>query len=431
VADDRWLPGVLSSSNGTVPFGADLGAGYSPAAMTRSLLRQRFFGNLFTILSVFLGVFQVLVGHWIVVVFAGREGPGWALGGVLAAALVAANVLAMSTIRRAARAGGWPRRVARAYMALGLATLATGLVIALSWVGFLPLAGLLRLVGVSGDVAFDFFRVMSIAVVAALVGMFAWGFTGGQRFVEETRVPVDLPGLHDDHRGLRIAHLSDLHIGNGLEGGRLDALVERVNAMDADLVALTGDIFDFDPRHVEDGARRLGGLRARLGVFAVLGNHDHYTGREYVAESLGRLAPDVRLLRGDVVRLPGEAPLYVAGVDDPGADWTARGVVLRELEDLRAGLPDDGPVVLLIHRPEAFPQAQQLGFPLVLAGHTHGGQLALPGSGHLNLARIVTRYHRGLYRENGSVLYVNRGIGVAGPAIRFNCPREIATIVLG
>lgn len=398
--------------------------------MTRSRLRQSFFGNLFTILAGFVGAFQVLIGHWLVVVFAGREGPGLALGLALAAALVAGNVLAMPTLRRASRAGGWPRRVARAYLALGLATLVVGLVIALSWLGFLPLAGLLTLLGVSGEGAFDFFRVMSIAVVAALVGMFAWGFTGGQRFVEETRVPVALQGLPEPLRGLRIVHLSDLHIGNGMEGARIDALVARVNAMEADLVALTGDLFDFDPRHVEDGARRLAGLRARLGVFAVLGNHDHYTGRELVAEALVRLAPGVRLLRGDLVRLPGESPLYVAGVDDPGADWTARGVLLDELEALGAGLPSDGPVLLLVHRPEAFPQASRLGFPLVLAGHTHGGQLALPGSGHLNLARIVTRYHRGLYRLNGSTLYVNRGIGVAGPAIRFNCPREIATIEL-
>ena len=85
--------------------------------------------------------------------------------------------------------------------------------------------------------------------------------------------------------------------------------------------------------------------------------------------------------------------------------------------------------VLLVHRPEAFPQAARLGFPLVLAGHTHGGQLALPSlGGQLNLARLMTRYHRGLFRENGSVLYVNRGAGVAGPAVRVNCPREITTI---
>ena len=88
-------------------------------------------------------------------------------------------------------------------------------------------------------------------------------------------------------------------------------------------------------------------------------------------------------------------------------------------------------MLLLVHRPELFPQAARLGFDLVLAGHTHGGQLALPTpGGALNVARIITRYTRGLYRENGCVLYVNRGLGMAGPAIRFNCPREIALLEL-
>jgi predicted MPP superfamily phosphohydrolase len=396
----------------------------------RGRFRQHFFGNLFTILSAFLGVFQVLIGHWIVVVFAGRAGPGFGLGLLLAAALVAANVLALPTIRRAARSEGWPRRIGRAYLAFGLATLVVGLVIAVAWLGFLPLAGLLALLGVSGDAAFEFFRIVSGGVVLVLVGLFVWGFTGGQRQVDMTHVPVDVEGLPSSLSGLRIVHLSDLHIGNGLEGSRLEALVARVNAMEADLVALTGDLFDFDPRFVEEGVRGLAGLRARHGVYAVLGNHDHYTGRELVAEALGRLAPDINLLRGRVARVPGPHPFYVAGVDDPGEDWTARGVLLEELERLGGILPDDGPAILLVHRPEAFLQASRLGFPLVLAGHTHGGQLALPGSGRWNLARIVTSYHRGIYRENGSTLYVNRGIGVAGPAIRFNCPREIATIEL-
>jgi hypothetical protein len=132
-----------------------------------------------------------------------------------------------------------------------------------------------------------------------------------------------------------------------------------------------------------------------------------------------------------LVRLPVAAPLYLAGIDDPGRDWTARGVDIPDLQLLAEELPCDGPTVLLVHRPEAFPQAARLGFPLVLAGHTHGGQLALPSlGGRLNLARLVTRYHRGLFRENGSVLYVNRGAGVAGPALRVNCPREITTIEL-
>jgi hypothetical protein len=86
---------------------------------------------------------------------------------------------------------------------------------------------------------------------------------------------------------------------------------------------------------------------------------------------------------------------------------------------------------LLVHRPEAFPQAARLGFPLVLAGHTHGGQLALPTpGGPWNLARIVTRFTRGRYQLESSTLYVSRGVGVGGPALRVNCSREITTLEL-
>jgi predicted MPP superfamily phosphohydrolase len=216
-----------------------------------------------------------------------------------------------------------------------------------------------------------------------------------------------------------------------MEGRRLGRLVERVNRQEADLIALTGDLFDFDPAYLEEGARALGKLQARLGVYAVLGNHDTYTGAERVAEALAALAPSVTLLRGQVVRLPLETPFYVAGVDDPGRDWTAGGLELPALSRLRERCPEDGPVLLLVHRPEAFPQAARLGFPLVLAGHTHGGQLALPTpGGALNLARLITRFDRGIFELEGSLLYVNRGVGVAGPAFRFNCAREIATIEL-
>jgi predicted MPP superfamily phosphohydrolase len=399
----------------------------------RSLLRRLFFANVMRTLAALLGVMQVLIGHWVVVVLGGREGPGLALGLVLAALLVAANLRAVPVIRRARHRGGWPRRVARAYLTVGIVTLLLGIAVAFSWLGLFPLARVLAAAGVDADTAFELFRVASAVVVVGLAGAIAWGFTGGQSRVEQTRVVVELDGLGAAHRGLRIVQLSDLQIGNGLEGDRLERLVRRVNAVAPDLVALTGDLFDFDPAVVEEGARQLGALRARLGVFAVLGNHDCYTGSETVATALATHAPAIRLLRGELVRLPVEPPLYVAGVDDPGRalSWTRRQLHLEDLEELGRELPRDGPVLLLVHRPEAFPQAARLGFPLVLAGHTHGGQLALPTpGGRFNLARMVTGFDRGVFRENGSILYVNRGIGVAGPAIRFNCAREIATIEL-
>jgi predicted MPP superfamily phosphohydrolase len=381
--------------------------------------------------ALLLGVMQVVVGHWVTVVLAGREGPGLGVGLALAALLVAGNAYLVPVLRRARRRGGFPGLVARAYMGLGVATLLVGFAVVAIWLGFLPVGGLLSLFGVSPELLFQIFRALSIPVVGTIAGMLLWGFTIGQSYVAHTQLRIPLENLSEDLRGLRIVQTSDLHIGNGMQGRRLERLVARINALDPDLVALTGDLFDFDPSVLEQGARVLAGLRARHGVFAVLGNHDTYTGTERVVEALRDHAPSLRLLRGEWVRVPVSAPLYLAGVDDPGRGWAVRKVDLPDLQALAEKMPTDGPSVLLVHRPETFPQAARLGFPLVLAVHTHGGQLALPSvGGRLNLARLVTRYHRGLFRENGSVLYVNRGAGVAGPAIRVNCPREITTIEL-
>ena len=394
-------------------------------------IRRLLFGRIILTLAVTLGLMQVVVGHWVTVVLADREGPGLGVGLTLAALLIAANAYLVPVLRRARRRGGFPGAIARAYMGLGVATILLGFSVVASWMGFLPIGGLLSLLGVSPEWVFQAFRLVSIPIVGTIAGMLLWGFTGGQAHLTHTHLRIPLENLPEDLRGLRIVQTSDLHIGNGMQGRRLERLVGRVNALDPDLVVMTGDLFDFDPAYLERGARALAGLRTRYGVFAVLGNHDTYVGAEQVAEALRDHAPDLRLLRKEVVRLPVSAPLYLAGIDDPGRDWTARGVDIPDLQVLAQKLPCDGPTVLLVHRPEAFPQAARLGFPLVLAGHTHGGQLALPSlGGRLNLARLVTRYHRGLFRENGSVLYVNRGVGVAGPALRVNCPREITTIEL-
>lgn len=399
--------------------------------MVKRRIRELLFGRLILTLALLLGVMQVVVGHWVTVVLAGREGPGLGVGFALAVLLVAGNAYLVPMLRRARRRGGLPGVIARAYMGLGVATILLGMAAMGIWLGFLPFGGLLSLLGVSAELVFQIFRVVSIPIVGTIAGMLLWGFTVGQSYVAHTHLRIPLEDLSETLRGLRIVQTSDLHIGNRMEGRRLQRLVARVNSLDPDLVVVTGDIFDFDPSVLEEGARALDGLRARYGVFAVLGNHDTYVGSEKVAAALRDHAPVLRLLRRETVQLPVSAPLYLAGIDDPGRDWTARGVDLPDLDALAEKMPGDGPTVLLAHRPEIFPQAARLGFPLVLAGHTHGGQLALPSSGgRLNLARLVTRYHRGLFQENGSVLYVNRGAGVAGPALRVNCPREITTIEL-
>ncbi len=388
-------------------------------------------GSLWQTLAGLLGLMQVLIVEWLAVVVFGANGLGLAFGLTLGLALVAANLASLPLLRRARLRGGRGGRASRIYMAAGVGTLLIGCAVAVSWFGILPLTKALGWLGVEEQRAFALFRGLSVAWVGCVAAMVGWAFTGGQRRVERTHVAIPVPGLHPGQRGLRIGHLTDLHIGNGLEAERLSAVVAQANALDVDLLVLTGDLFDFDPSFLVDGARRLGELRARLGVFAVLGNHDTYTGTEEVVAALAEHAPGLRLLRDEWVELAVDEPLYLAGIEDPGHGWTVRDLELDSLARMGACLPDDGPTLLLVHRPQAFPQAARLGFPVVLAGHTHGGQLALPTpDGRFNLARVMTSYTRGLYQLSGSTLYVNRGIGVAGPAMRFNCRRELATIEL-
>jgi predicted MPP superfamily phosphohydrolase len=401
------------------------------ASIDRATLRRLLFDRFFFNLALLLGLSQMVVWYWLRVVVTGREPAGLLPSAALAAALVLINALAVPRLSEARGRPDLAGVLARGYLDVGVATLVIGLAIAAASALLLFVAGLLGAMGAAPGGAFGVFRVGSTALVGVVALSLISGFTVGQARVERTHVRVRVRGLAPQLSGMRIVQISDLHIGNYLEGGRLSRMVERTNALDPDVVALTGDLFDRDPAQVDDGVRRLAQLRARYGVYAVLGNHDHAVGADFVAGSFARFAPNIRLLRDEIAQLPSGAPLYVAGADDPGRDWTARGLALPGLEALAAERPDDGPVLLLVHRPEVFPQAARLGFPLVLSGHTHGGQLALPlAGGRYNLASLVTSFTRGLYRRNGSTLYVNRGLGVGGPALRVHCPREITTIEL-
>jgi uncharacterized protein len=391
-----------------------------------SFLRRKLFSQLVTNLATALGVFQALIAHWLWTVALAQPS-----GGILpwvGAALVLATANARIVPRLRRGNGG---RVARLYVETGVATLIVGLSVIASWAAFALFGGAAWALGAPGAAVFGVFRAASALFVAAVAGQAAWGFTFGQQRVEVTTTRVPLPKLHTDLTGLRIAQISDLHIGNRLDRAKLDHLIERTNATRADLIVLTGDLFDFDPSLLEEGARGLSRLRARCGVYAILGNHDHYVGAELVADALARHAPGIRLLRDELVRVPVAEPLYLAGVEDLGGPFFERGLHVPAIDALADQRPSDGPVVLLVHHPEMFGHAARRGFPLVLAGHTHGGQIALPvGRRGINLARVMTPLTRGAYQHESSILYVNRGIGVGGPAVRIHCNREIAVFEL-
>lgn len=270
--------------------------------------------------------------------------------------------------------------------------------------------------------------VASLGMTAIALAM-GYGYTLGQRTLRVTSIPLAVKGLE---RPLRVAQISDIHVGQNLEADQLSIFVARVNATQPDLICITGDIADSALSDLARFFPVLGELRARFGVCAILGNHDHYAGADRVAAALRHWTP-IRVLRDSAVTLQLDgARLHVIGLDDRGHDW-ARGVRSDgRLAELLESAPADVPVLLLAHRPDIFYQAAAAQVALTLSGHTHGGQLAIPwfGGRRRNLAEFVTPFDRGLYRSSQSSLYVNSGLGVTGQRIRLWTPREISVFEL-
>ena len=219
-----------------------------------------------------------------------------------------------------------------------------------------------------------------------------------------------------DFDGLRIAHLSDLHFGHLLGEERLMQAIDAVRAVRADLIAVTGDLVDHSAREAPLLFERLALLEARLGVFVVLGNHDHLDHPRAIV----RGARDAGLipLVDESVRAGGRDGLLVAGID-----WAKTiPACSARLRRCGAGRAD----LLLAHNPKAFVGAEERGIPLTLAGHTHGGQLARRRNRRHNLV-FTQRLSAGHYEVRDSHLYVTNGVGAWFP-LRVNCPPEIAVI---
>jgi predicted MPP superfamily phosphohydrolase len=274
-------------------------------------------------------------------------------------------------------------------------------------------------------------RVLATGGVLGVAAVMARGYGAGQRRVWINHFDVEMARLDPRFDGLRIVQISDIHLGQYMDEHAIARHVERVNALSPDVIFITGDVTD-GLDHAPRTFPVLGELHAPLGVFVILGNHDVYTGADGVERALGRWTR-FAVLRDRTASIEREgAHIHIIGLDDRGMDW-ARGVPhCLELDRLFTSLPPDAPVVLLSHRPDLFPQAARLGIQLVLAGHTDGGQFAIPWTkGRVaTLAHFMTRYPRGTYRRQRSILHVNLGLGVTGQPVRVASPREITCLTL-
>ncbi len=272
------------------------------------------------------------------------------------------------------------------------------------------------------------------AVVAAPFVAGAYGLFYGRLNLEITRQRVRLPRLPKSFAGFRIVQLSDIHIGPFMPEDQIRRYAHITNDLKPDLIALTGDFVTWDPSTQTAVVSALTGLHAPFGIFGCLGNHEAWSHTE---DSITRMFQQVgiRILRRENVPISAHGESFnLMGVDfetsrhmAPGSEKFVR-VYLAGVETLVApGLVN----ILMSHNPDTFDRAAEMGIDLSLAGHTHGGQVALEFvSPEIAPSRLVTPYVAGWFQKPGGQLYVNRGIGTIGVPIRIGAPPEITVYEL-
>lgn len=247
-----------------------------------------------------------------------------------------------------------------------------------------------------------------------------------------SRRHVRLPGLPDAFRGLRIVHLTDLHFSSMVSRAYLEKCVKMSNALDPDLILLTGDYLTIsDRRSGSDVISRFGeglteilsGFRARDGIFAVLGNHDVTLGAGAVRSAVERagilvLRDEARFLEREGQRLP------LVGLADFGTQHVRQ-------QRAFAGLENSEPALILMHNPDLFEIGLAHDNGIVFSGHTHGGQMLFPLLGALYVpSRFGDKFLKGWFQKGDLSMIVNRGLGMIRIPARLNCPPEIAEVIL-
>ncbi|NNB85554.1 metallophosphoesterase [Corallococcus exiguus] len=261
----------------------------------------------------------------------------------------------------------------------------------------------------------------ALALGGGLAGYGSWrAFTAP----EVTEVVVRIPKLPRSLDGFSIVQLTDLHVGPFIQRRFMDELVRRANALNPDLVAITGDLVDGTVPRLGGFVAALGNLHARYGSFFVTGNHDYSSGAEDWVAHLGSMG--IPSLRNRHVRIGDAGGTFdLVGVDD----WHGGRRLGQKGYDLDLALADRDPeraAVLLAHQPANFKVAAERGVDLQISGHTHGGQL-FPMTALIGLS---WEHSAGHYRHGDSHIYVSRGCGFWGPPMRLGSPPELVKLVL-
>ncbi|MBL7024224.1 MAG: metallophosphoesterase [Candidatus Marinimicrobia bacterium] len=235
---------------------------------------------------------------------------------------------------------------------------------------------------------------------------------------------ITLPNLPAEFQGLKIAQISDLHIGPTIKADYARTVVNQVNALKPDLIFFTGDMVDGSVDRLSKDVEPLRNLKSKYGTYFVTGNHEYYSGALQWVDKVHELGM-IHLENEHRILRIGEASLAIAGVTDLMAHHTIKSHKTNPQKAMR-GIPVDMPTIMLAHQPGTAELTQDLAIDLMLCGHTHGGQF-MPFN--LAVAR-AHKYYAGLYVHDKMQVYVNRGTGYWGPPLRLGIPSEITLINL-
>ncbi|HZF22286.1 MAG TPA: metallophosphoesterase [Burkholderiales bacterium] len=268
-------------------------------------------------------------------------------------------------------------------------------------------------------------RIWSAAAVPLLAVLMTFvGFLNARRRAEVRTVEVPIAGLPEPLHGFSIVQITDIHVGATIKNGYVSRIVDAVNELNADMIAVTGDMVDGSVGRLAPHTEPLGRLSARYGAFFVTGNHEYYSGAHAWIAEMRRLGLLVLLNEHVVLEHFGES-VVVAGVTDLSAhhfDPAHRSDPMAAI----AGAPEQAVKLLLAHQPRLAFAAAQAGFHLQLSGHTHGGQF-FPWN---FVVKLFEPFSAGLHRLDQLWVYVSRGTGYWGPPKRFGAPSEITHLTL-
>lgn len=271
----------------------------------------------------------------------------------------------------------------------------------------------------------EFLKYSAFTLGAGTVGALSYVTLNNELLTPEVeRVPIPIKNLPPALTGFRIVQISDIHLKPIVTLNLVKKTVAMVNVLQPDLIVITGDFVTRWISAIYEMAPVLAQLRARYGIFTSLGNHDLWLDADIITQTLNTAGLPVLINQGVPISVDGET-LWLAGVDD----------CMAGKPDLQAALesaPSKAPVVLMAHEPDPADEFVLDGrVNLMLSGHSHGGQIRLPGLGSPVKAPLAEKYDMGLYNVDGMWLYVNRGIGViTSVPLRLNCPPEITEFTL-